>query len=119
MNKKTRNKLWAWIIIGGLTFSVHACASIGTFTPKGAQIANSAVTVAQGLLHSLDTFYDDLVSLKAVPDYTTEATRALSIADSAAAVLRAAIAKATVTDEQLNVAAGQVSGAQAMLEQMK
>jgi hypothetical protein len=94
---------------------IYGCAGIGKFTPKGAQIATKAVTVAQGLLHALDGFYSDLLTLKVVPDYNVQAVRALSMADMAAATLRAVIAGATVTDEQLNIAAGQVDGAKAIL----
>lgn len=101
-----------WLI---LAVVVYGCASLGTFTPKGSAVASQAVTVAQGLLHALDGFYGDLLGLKLVPDYTKQATRALSIADQAAVVLRGVIAGATVTEEQLNVAAGQVDGAKAIL----
>ncbi len=94
---------------------VPGCAGLGKFTPQGAALANNAVTVATGLLHALDGFYGDLLDLKLVPDFTTDATRALSIADTAAVVLRQIIAGATVTDEQLNLAAGQVDAAKAIL----
>ena len=84
-------------------------------------MATNAVTVATGLLHVLDGFYGDLLDLKLVPvDYTIEATRALSIADAAAAVLKSRLSPGpTVTDEQLNVAAGQVDGARAILKGAK
>lgn len=101
-----------WVVIG---LMIYGCASFGKFTPTGAIIANNAVTLAQGLLHGLEGFYGDLLGLKMVSDYTTEATRALSMADAAAATLRAIIAGATVTDEQLNLVAGQVDGAKATL----
>ena len=97
----------------------YGCTSVGKFTPTGAKIATNAVTVATGFLHALDGFYGDLLTMKAAPDYTVQATRALSIADQAAVVLKAVIAGATVTDEQLNVAAGQVDGARAILRQEK
>ena len=70
-------------------------------------------------MHVLDKTYGDLLKLKLVPDYTVEATRALAIADAAAVVLRGVIAGATVTDEQLNIAAGQVDGARAILQGIK
>jgi hypothetical protein len=105
--------LWALIIYG--------CAGVGTFTPQGATQATNAVSVATGLLHVLDGFYGDLLNLKLVPGgFTTEATRALSIADAAAAFLKEVIAKNTVaTDAQLNIAAGQVDGAKAILKGIK
>ena len=82
--------------------------------------ATNAVNVATGLLHVLDGFYGDLLALKAVPGgFRTEATRALSIADAAAAILKDVIAGATVTDEQLNLVAGQVDGARAILRGIK
>jgi hypothetical protein len=106
--------LWALIIYG--------CAGVGKFTSQGATVATNAVSVATGLLHVLDGFYGDLLNLELAPDYTTEATRALSIADAAAAVLKEVVRKntagepVTITDEQLNVAAGQVDGARAILQ---
>jgi hypothetical protein len=96
-----------------------SCASVGKFTPAGAEQANNAVSIATGLLRTLDSFYGGLLALKLVPDYTQQATQALSIADVAAAALRAIIAGTTVTDVQLNVIAGQVAGAQAILEAKK
>lgn len=110
--KKWELQLVAGLVAAGLFFG---CASVGKFTSQGAATAGNAVTVAQGLLHGLDGFYGDLLALKLVPDHTTEATRALAIADTAAAVLRMVIAGATVTDAQMNVAAGQVDGARAIL----
>lgn len=111
------NEIKQGVCIGILcTILFYGCASVGTFTPKGAEKANNAVTVATGLLHALDGFYGNLVDLKMMPDYTTQATRALSIADIAAVTLRQIIAGATVTQEQLNVAAGQVDGARAVLQ---
>lgn len=104
--------LLCWVVI---VLTIYGCSGAFQFSQKGAEIATNAVTVAQGLLHALDGFYGDLLTLKIIPDYTNQATRALSIADQAAAVLKAAIAGATVTDEQLNVAAGQVDGAMAIL----
>lgn len=99
---------------------VVGCASVGKFTPQGAVVANNAVTVATGLLHVLDGFYGDLLALKVVPGgFSAEATRALSIADAAAAILKSVIAEATITDEQLNIAAGQVDGARAILRGIK
>jgi len=112
-----------FVIILALCFM--GCAGIGQFTPKGAEQATNAVSVATGLLHILDGFYGDLLNLELAPDYTTEATRALSIADAAAAVLKEVIRKntlgesETITDEQLNVAAGQVDGARAILKGIK
>lgn len=106
--------LLCWLLVG----LISACASFGTFTPQGAAIATNAVTVAQGLLHALDGFYGDLLGLKVIPDHTVTATRALSIADMAAATLKSAIAGATVTDEELNIAAGQVDGANAILHEI-
>jgi hypothetical protein len=105
--------LWALITYG--------CAGVGTFTPKGAEVATNAVSVATGLLHVLDGFYGGLLDLKQAPDYTIEVTRALSIADAAAAVLKEVVRKntagepVTITNEQLNVVAGQVDGAKAIL----
>ena len=95
------------------------CASVGKFTPEGAQVATNAVNVATGLLKALDGFYGDLLTLKLVPDYRVQATRALSMADDAAKTLRAVIAGATVTDQQLNIAAGQVDGSRLILNTVK
>jgi hypothetical protein len=103
--------LWA-LLIGG-------CATGGGFTPQGAVIAHNAVTVAQGFLSALNGFYGDLLNLQMVPDYTVPATQALSIADVAAVSLHAIIDAGTATQQQLNVAAGQVVGAQAILKQIK
>jgi len=103
--------LWALIIYG--------CASVGKFTPEGAQVATGAVSVATGLLKGLDGFHGDLLTLKLVPDYRVQATRALSMADDAAKTLRAVIAGGTATDQQLNIAAGQVDGARAILNKVK
>jgi hypothetical protein len=104
-----------WVtVVGG----IYGCASLGKFTPQGAAIANNAVTVAQGLLAALDGFYGDLLTLRLAPDYTTQATRALSMADVAATALRQIIAGSTVTDEQLNLVAGQVDGARALYQSM-
>jgi hypothetical protein len=107
--------LFASICLGGL---VVGCTGVCKFTPSGEAIATNSVTVAQGLLHALDGFYGDMLTLKLASDYTTEATRALSITDAAAAALKQIIAGASVTDEQLNVVAGQVSGAQAIINQV-
>ena len=93
---------------------VIGCVGPGKLTPQTGEKATQAVTVAQGLLHALDGFYGDLLKLKIVPDYTVHATRALAMADSAAAQLRAVIAGATVTDAELNVLAGKVDGAEAV-----
>ncbi len=111
-----KNGIIISLLLWGL---IVGCASVGKFTPQAASVATGAITTAQGLLHSLDSFYGDLVKLKIFPDYTTQATRALAMADQAAMILRAAIAGATVTDEQLNVAAGQVDGARAILRTVK
>lgn len=117
--KLIRNiSVWLGIPILFWSMVIYGCASFGTFTPKGASIANNAVTVATGLLHALDGFYGDLLGLKMVPDYTTEATRALTLADTAAVMLRQIIAGATVTDDQLNLVAGQVDGAKAVTDKM-
>jgi hypothetical protein len=96
---------------------IAGCAGVGKFTPQGGAQASNAVAIAQGLLWTLDSFYGGLVALKLIPDYTQAATQALAIADAAAVALRAIIAGATVTDEQLNVIAGQVAGAGAILKQ--
>ena len=104
---------------------IYGCAGPFRFTPQGAAVTTNAVAVATGLLHVLDGFYDDLLNLELAPDYTTETTRALSIADAAAAVLKEVIRKntigesGTITDEQLNIAAGQVDGAKAILKGIK
>jgi hypothetical protein len=104
---------------------LYGCAGLGKFTSQGAAVATNAVSVATGLLHVLDGFYGGLLDPKLAPDYTVEATRALSIADAAAAVLNEIIRKntagepVTITDEQLNVIAGQVAGAQAILQGAK
>ena len=105
-------------VLGGMliwAIVIYGCASVGKFSTQGAATASNAVTVAQGLLHSLDGFYGDLLKLKLVPDYTQQATRALAMADQAAVTLRGVIAGATVTDTQMNVIAGQVDGAKALL----
>lgn len=107
------------LLIGLLAMSMVSCASMGKFTPEGAAIATNVVNVATGLLHSLDNFYDDLLTLKMVPDYQTTATRALSMADAAAVTLKKAIAGATVTDKELNIAAGMVDGSRAILKAVK
>src|SRR5574343_359784 len=99
-------KLKALGIIG-LSLAL-SCASVGKFTPQGAMVATGAVSVATGLLHALDGFYGDLLTMKLVPDYQVQATRALTLADTVAPVLKAIIAGATVTQEQLNQAAGMV-----------
>lgn len=112
--KKEELMFWALIITLGLFLGCGAIKAIPTPTQ-----AIGAVSVAQGLLHSLDTFYDDLVALKMAPDYRVDATKALSIADAAAAALRGVIAGASVTDAQLNVVAGQVAGAKAILAGVK
>ena len=106
--------LACWLFIA---LVAYGCASVGKFTPQGAVVANNAVTVATGLLHVLDGFYGNLLTLQAVPGgFTTEATRALSIADAAAIVLRSAISGTAVSQEQLNVAAGQVEGSRLMMK---
>ena len=117
MNTIIKTKLL--VIILALCFL--GCAGVGKFTPQGAVQATNAVTVASGLLHVLDGFYGDLLNLKLVPGgFTTEATRALSIADAAAAFLKGVIAGNVVaTDEQINIAAGQVTGAEAILKTIK
>jgi hypothetical protein len=95
------------------------CAGFGQLKPESAIKANNAVATATGLLHVLNGFYGDLVTLKMAPDYQVEATRALSIADAAAKSLNDIIAGSVVTDAQMNVVAGQVSGAQAILQTAK
>lgn len=109
-----KNAILPSLLLWALTIS--GCAGVGQFTPQGAAVAANAVSVATGLLHVLDGFYGGLLDLKLTPDYSVEATRALSIADAAASFLKQVIAGATVTDEQLNVAAGQVTGAKAILK---
>jgi hypothetical protein len=95
------------------------CSGVGQFTPPAVTVANNAITVAQGLLHSLDSFYGDLITLKTAPDYRQTATKALAIADVAAASLRQIINGASATDAQLNIVAGQVAGAKAILAGVK
>jgi hypothetical protein len=104
---------WMTVVSG-----IYGCASLGKFTPQGAQVANNAVTVAQGLLAALDGFYGDLLTMKFLPDYTTQAARTLSMADTAATALRQIISGSTVTDAQLNLVAGQVDGARALYQSM-
>ena len=106
------------LLIIGLSLAL-SCASPGKFTPAGATIATGAVNVATGLLHALDGFYGDLLTMKLVPDYTAQATRALTLADTAAPVLKKIIAGQTVTNEELNLVAGKVDGAKAILRGMK
>ena len=106
-----------YLVVVAMFLMLASCAGPFQFTPGGAAIATNAVTVASGLLKSLDGFYGDLVNLKLSPDYTIQATRALSIADAAATTLKQVIAGATVTDEKLNTAAGQVDGARAILRE--
>jgi hypothetical protein len=110
--KKWELQLIAGLISAGLFFG---CATGGGFTPQVAATASNAVTVAQGLLTSLDSFYGDLLKLKIVPDYTQQATRVLAMADQAATVLRGVISGATISDAQMNVVAGQVDGSRAIL----
>jgi hypothetical protein len=114
--KKLELHILAGIISLGLFLG---CAGVGQLTPAAATTASNAVTVAQGLLHSLDAFYGDLVTLKTAPDYRADATKALAIADVAADSLRQIINGGPATDAQLNVAAGQVAGAQAILKGVK
>lgn len=105
---------WAVIIIG--------CASVGKFTPGGAQWASNAVTTAQSLLSVIDGgLYATLLGLKNNGMITgnekalVTATRQLAGLDKAAELLKAVIAGATVTDEELNKVAGQVDGAKAII----
>jgi hypothetical protein len=116
MQRLSLKKLLCALVIA---FLVPGCAGLGKFTPQGAALANNAVTVATGLLHALDGFYGDLLNLKLVPDCTPDATKALSMADLAAGLLKQIIADATVTDAQLNTAAGQVEGAKAILNNLQ
>ena len=54
-------KINLWIILICLPgLLLWGCAGVGQFTPQGATIATNAVTVASGLLKSLDGFYGDL-----------------------------------------------------------
>ena len=115
MKKLTTNRI---LLVFFITSLVSGCAGLGKFTPQGGAGATNAVNVATELLHALDGFYGDLLNLQLVPDFTTDATRALSMADMAAALLKQIIAGATVNDAELNALASQVDGAKAILNKM-
>lgn len=117
----TRDSIKCWciivylIIFGGL---IYGCAG-GQFTPQAQQNVSNAVAQAKGLLWNLDLFYSDLVALKAIPDKTTKATQALAVADAAAAAIDRIVKGSPATDIELNVIAGQVAGAKAILQETK
>src|SRR5574343_118086 len=112
--KKEELMFWALIITLGLFLGCGAIKAIPTPTQ-----AIGAVSVAQGLLHSLDTFYNDLVIMQLLPDHRQEATKALAMADQAAEKLRKILGGLAVSDLDLNVLAGQVSGSKAILQGIK
>ena len=107
-------KIMACLLLAGL-LGCSGCAGPGQLTPAGVRLVNGAIATAVGLLRSLDGFYGDLVELKMVPDHRVQATRALSIADVAAAALKEIVNGKPADDAALNVAAGQVDGARAIL----
>lgn len=94
------------------------CAALTPAVIGGVGLAVNSITTARDLLSTLDKFYNSLVEKKTMPALREQATKALAIADSAAVTLRSAAAGGVVTDTQLNVAAGQVAGAQAILKEM-
>jgi hypothetical protein len=98
--------------------TVPGCAGFGKFTPTGGAIATYAVDMAGKLLATVDFIYPLFLDAKNYPDWLTEATQQLAVLDKLAPLLKEIIAGATVTDEKLNVLAGQVSGAESKLRQM-
>jgi len=67
---------------------VIGCAGLGKFSTSGGATVKGIITIADNVLHGLDTFYDTLVGLKLLPDLTSLATTALQKADDAAAALK-------------------------------
>lgn len=114
-------KLKHMVCLTFLLFFISACSGIGAMTPQAAVAVSDSVITAQGFLHALNEFYNDLVELKALPDHTTEATRALAIADAAAALIKSFCAGEYVgnPNARLNEIAGMVDGAKAILNTMK
>jgi hypothetical protein len=106
-------------IIGWITMAVgfFGCASLGPVV-NGATMTINAAQTAKTLLTKLDVIYDNLFEAKTVPAKIQQATQALSIADSAAQQLRQVAAGKNITDENINVLAGQVAGAWALSNQM-
>jgi nitrate/nitrite transporter NarK len=105
--------LWLVVVVG--------CASVGKFTPAGADKTTGVINFAQGLLGALDGFYDQLLSFKilGIPDYTIPATLALTLADQAATMLKEMIARNTATEEEMNTAKAKVEAAQLFLKKMQ
>lgn len=107
--------LCCWTLAFGL---IYGCTYLGTFNHGGTGTAIHAVMAAQGLLKALDGFYGDLLAWQQIPEYRSEATRALAIADEAAGGLKEILAQKKAREETLTVAAGQVDEAKAMLNQI-
>lgn len=79
------------------------------------------VEEAQSWLKLLDSFYNQLIEAKKIPDNTTEATRALAIADEAAKLIKSFCNGEYVgnPNARLNEIAGMVEGAKALLEKIQ
>jgi hypothetical protein len=101
---------------------IFGCASVGKFTPQGAAVASGALDVAHWIIKAADAgLYASALSLKdhslitGNEDVLRTSVRVLSGLDSAVGLAKQVIAGATVSDKELNVAAGQVDGAKAIL----
>jgi hypothetical protein len=99
-----------------------SCAGPGKFTPQGAAVASGALDVAHWIIKAADAgLYASALSLKdhslitGNEDVLRTSVRVLSGLDSAVGLAKQVIAGATVTDKDLNIAAGQVDGAKAVL----
>ena len=116
-----------YIAIGSLCgLLALGCATGGGLTPQGVAVATNAVNVAQWIIKAADAgLYASAMSLKdhglitGNEEVLRTSVRVLSGLDSALTLAMGVIAGGKVSDKDLNIAAGQVDGAKAILERIK
>lgn len=104
-----------------ICLNITGCSGFMQVRPETSTAIIEHVEEAQSWLKLLDGFYNQLVEAKKVPDNTTEATRALAIADEAARLIKSFCNGEYVgnPDARLNEIAGMVEGAKALLEKVQ
>ena len=115
-----------YLLIGSICgLLALGCATGGGLTPQGAAVATNAVNVAQWIIKAADAgLYATALSLKehslitGNEEVLRTSVRVLSGLDSALTLAKGVIAGATVSDKDLNIAAGAIDGAAAILNKV-
>lgn len=101
--------------------NIMGCSGFLQMKPETSAVIIEHIEEAQSWLKLLDSFYNQLVEARKIPDNTTEATRALAIADEAARLIKSFCNGEYVgnPNARLNEVAGMVEGAKALLEKVQ